>query len=296
MTVDDRGVVAESISVGESRARRQRRRRRLHPGDGLGREQPHTVQGAPVDHHAQIPGHLARRRVQRSRRSDDDVIVVGLGDPIRLVALRQQGRVTRHVEGRALYAERVEHVRADIVLEDRPGDSLDGVGRDRRAGVAVGHVGARRPAADPRAGVVGKPFSQGHLGIVHLRVLTEVDVVEAGRVLHDRGQGDRMRLFPAVGESDLWHQLSDRHVESKESGFDGVEHRQGREALGDGPHAEQVVGCHVDASSNVRLADTTGPDRPVLVHQRDRGPGNPVLVEDLLELRRQFLDVDYPST
>ena len=148
------------------------------------------------------------------------------------------------------------------------------------------------PAADPRPGVVGEAFGKGHLGIVHLGVLAEMNVVEARRVLHHHGHGDRMRAFPAVGEGDFGGQVADRGVEIEATAFHRVKHRQGREALRDGPDPEQVVFRHVDAGGHVGLADAARPDRPVPVNQRDRGAGNPVLVEDLLDLGPQSFDVD----
>ena len=58
----------------------------------------------------------------------------------------------------------------------------------------------------------------------------------------------------------------------------------------DGPDPEQMVRRRVDAAGDVRLADAAGPDRAVPVHQGDRGAGDPVLVEDLLNLRLEFFD------
>ena len=101
-----------------------------------------------------------------------------------------------------------------------------------------------------------------------------------------------MRLRPAVGEADFGRQFTDRGVEIEKTRFDRSKHRQGREALRDGPDPEQVVRRYVDAGGDVRLADAAGPDRPVLLHQRDRRPGDTVLVENLLNLCREILDVD----
>ena len=92
VTVYDRGGVAESAPVGEARARNERGRRRLHPGNGLRGKQLDAVESAAVDHHAQIAGHLPRRSVQTSRRPEDGVVVVRLAYPVRLVALSHQRR------------------------------------------------------------------------------------------------------------------------------------------------------------------------------------------------------------
>ena len=140
-------------------------------------------------------------------------------------------------------------------------------------------------------GVEGQTLRQRDLGIVH-PPHGEVEAVEARRVLHERGQSDRMRLFPAVGELKLGRQLANRGLEIEETVFDGVKHGEGREALGDGPDAEQVVRGHVDPGGDIRLANAAGPDGPVLVHQRDRCAGDRALVEDLLDFRPDVLNLD----
>ena len=55
---------------------------------------------------------------------------------------------------------------------------------------------------------------------------------------------------------------------------------------------EKVVGGHFDPGRDDRFADAADPDRPVPIRQRDRGAGNPVVVEDLLDLGREILDIE----
>lgn len=257
---------------------------RLHALDrGLG-HQPLTLEDAAPQVEAHVVGHLRRRGVDAARGPQRDVLVGEGGLAVGAVERGEQGPGLLALEiGRGPHAEPYKEALSDELLERHAAELLDDSGGDRRARVAVGEAGARPPARHPALGIEGQGVGERDTRLGE-RVLAQVDVVEARRVLEQVHHPHGVGRFPRVLEGNLWHQRAHGVLEAEAPFLHQRQHGEGHEALRGRADAEQGLGRGRPAGGDVGLAEAAGPHHPVAGDESDADAGGLGVGEHLADL------------